>query len=97
MNKLILLLSVLVFCSTSSAEAIDMRDFIMLRNGMTEAEVLYQLGPYDHETVRTDHYNYVLEKTWFYIPGNSSTNKWITEIRFDSKGRIVDLDRYKVK
>ena len=97
MNKLILLLFVMFFCLTASAEAIDMRDYIMLKKGMSEAEVLYRIGPYNHETIRTDHYNYVMEKTWFYIPGMSSTNKWITEIRFNSKGKIVNLDRYRVK
>lgn len=97
MNKLILLLLGLFYGSVTSAEAIDMRDYIRLRNGMSEAEVLYRLGPYDHETVRMDRYDYVLEKTWFYIPGSNSSNKWITEIRFDSKGHVVDLDRYKVK
>ena len=97
MNKLILLLLTLFFSSASSAEAIDMRDYIRLRNGMTEAEVLYRFGPCDHETVRIDRYDAVLEKTWFYIPGKNSTIKWITEIQFDSKGRITNLDRYKVK
>ena len=97
MNKRLLLLLGLFYGSVASAEAIDMRDYIRLRNGMSEAEVLYRLGPYDHETVRTDRYNYVLEKTWFYIPSHDSTIKWITEIQFNSKGKIVDLDRYKVK
>ena len=97
MNKLILLLSSLFIYLTASAEAIDMRDYIMLKKGMSEAEVLYKFGPYDHETVRTDYHHYVLEKIWFYIPGPSSNDKWITEIRFDSKGKIKYLDRYRVK
>ena len=97
MNKTLLLYFVFVFSSAASADAIDMRDYIMLKKGMSEAEVLYRFGPYDHETIRSDTYNYVLEKTWYYIPANGSTNDWITEIRFNSKGKIVDLERYKVK
>lgn len=96
MKKLLLLL-VLLYGSMASADAIDMRDYILLKNGMSEAEVLYRIGPYDHETIKSDRYNYVLRKTWFYIPPQNSTNKWITELKFDANGVLISRDRYRVK
>ena len=65
--------------------------------GMSEAEVLYKFGPSDHETIRSDRLDFILSKTWFYIPIKSSTDKWITEIKFDSNGRLIKRDRYRVK
>ncbi len=97
MKKLILLLLVLLYGSLASADAIDMRDYILLKKGMTEAEILYRIGPYDHETIKSDRYNYIFRKTWFYIPAQKSTNKWITELKFDSNGVLISRDRYRVK
>jgi len=96
MNKLLLLL-VLLYGSLASADEIDMRDYIKLRKGMSEAEVLYRLGPPDHETIRSDFYNNVLRKSWFFIPAQQSTDKWITEIEFNSRGKIINLDRNRIK
>jgi hypothetical protein len=97
MKKFLLLLLVLLYGSVASADAIDMRDYILLKNGMTEAEVLYRIGPYDHETIKSDRYNYILRKTWFYIPPQNSTHKWITELKFDANGVLISRDRYRVK
>ena len=50
MKKVILLM--LVFSCTTGpviAGSVAMRDYNLLSTGMTEAEVLYRLGPYDHE------------------------------------------------
>ena len=96
MHKHILLL-LLIYSSLLCADGIDMRDYITLRSGMTEAEVLYKFGPSDHETQRSDRLDFILSKTWFYIPVRSSSNKWITEIKFDSNGRLIKRDRYRVK
>jgi len=93
MKKLLLLFLVLLYGSMASADAIDMRDYIKLRKGMSEAEVLYRIGAPDHETVRTDYHHNILRKSWFFIPAQKSTDKWITEIEFDSNGRIINLDR----
>ena len=68
MKKLLLLFIVLLYGSLASADAIDMRDYIKLRRGMSEAEVLYRLGSPDHETVRSDYHHNILRKTWFFIP-----------------------------
>lgn len=96
MNKFTLLLFLIFYGSQTSADAIDMQDFNLLRNGMTEAEVLYRIGPPDHETVKSDHYNHVFSRTWFYIPAQNSNKKWITEIQFNADGELRSRDRYRV-
>lgn len=95
MKKLLLPL-VLLYGSIASADEIDMRDYIRLSKGMSEAEVLYRLGPPDHETIQSDYHQNVLRKSWFFIPLPQNRGKWITEIEFDSKGRIINLDRDRV-
>ena len=97
MNKYILLILTSLYSFSISADGIDMRDYITLRSGMTEAEVLYKFGPSDHETIRSDRLDFILSRTWFYIPDRSSNDKWITEIKFDSNGRLIKRDRYRVK
>jgi hypothetical protein len=97
MKKFILLLVFSIYSSLLIADAIGMRDYITLRTGMSEAEILYKFGPSDHETMRSDRLNFVLSKTWFYIPIRSSNDKWITEIKFDSNGKLIKRDRYRVK
>ena len=97
MMKFTFLLLISIYSNLLSADAIAMRDYITLRTGMSEAEVLYKFGPSDHETIRSDRLDFVLSKTWFYIPIRSSTDKWITEIKFDSNGRLIKRDRYRVK
>ena len=95
MKKLLLLFLVLLYGSMASADAINMRDYIKLRKGMSEAEVLYRLGSPDHETIKSDYHHNILRKSWFFIPAKSS-DKWITEIEFNSNGRIINLDRNRV-
>jgi outer membrane protein assembly factor BamE (lipoprotein component of BamABCDE complex) len=94
--KKLLLLIVLLYGSVASADEIDMRDYIKLSKGMSEAEVLYRLGSPDHETIKSDYHRNVLRKTWFFIPLSQNRGKWITEIEFDSNGRIINLDRNRV-
>ena len=98
MNRLfkILVISCLVFVPyVSNADMIPMKDFIYLNRGMSEAEVLYRVGPYDHETVVFDYHNNILKKTWYYIPVRNTSNAWITEITFNGSGIIQSLDRYR--
>jgi hypothetical protein len=94
--KKFLLLLILLYGSVASADEIDMRDYIKLRKGMSEAEVLYRLGPPDHETVKSDYHDSILRKTWFFMPMQQSNGKWITEIEFDANGRIINLDRNRL-
>lgn len=76
------------------AGEVDMRDYIMLEEGMTEAEVLYRLGPYDYETVYSDYYHIPIRKRWAYMPAYGKRG-WITEITFDHRGRIQQIERYR--
>lgn len=96
MKKPILLLLVLFYGSLASADAINMRDYILLRNEITEAEVLYKFGFPDHEVSNRDYHQHILNKTWFYIPRQNTSNKWITEFKFNAKGRLISKDRYRV-
>ena len=97
MKKLSQFILLSIFSTIANSEAIEMRDYITLRTGMTEAEVLYKFGPSDHETIRSDRLDFTLSKTWFYIPTRNGNHKWITEIKFDSNGRLIKRDRYRVK
>ena len=92
-------LTILMIIGTSSvmADAVPFSDYKLLNTGMTEAEILYRIGPPDHETVLTDYHHFVIRKTWFYIPNKnqSSSKRWISEIRFDAFGHVVNLKRYR--
>ncbi len=74
------------------SEQMDMRDFIRLSEGMTEAEVLYRVGPPDYESVYHDNH-YVTRKIWYYIPERSGSSGWITEIVYHHDGTVTDLKR----
>ncbi len=97
MKKLTLLLLALFYGSLTSADAIDMRDYILVQNQITEAEVLYKFGPFDHETINSDYRHHVLSKTWFYIPKRNGSNKWITEFKFNGNGKLISKDRYRAR
>jgi len=73
---------------------VAMRDFNLLSEGMSEAEVLYRLGPYDHETVYTDYYRFPIRKRWAYLPAPGRKG-WITEITFNHSGQVDRIDRYR--
>ena len=76
-----------------SAGEIDMRDYNLLRRGMSEAEVLYRIGPPDHETVYNDYHGIVQRKIWYYIPDGRKSRQWISTITFDSHGIVTELRR----
>jgi hypothetical protein len=79
------------------ADMIPMRDFNLLSRGMSEAEVLFRVGPYDHETRYTDYDHSVVRKIWYYIPARATSNAWITEIEFDQNGVVQSLNRYRAR
>ena len=62
---------------------------------MSEAEVLYRVGPPDHETPYYGHHHELTGKIWYYIPDGDFSGDWFTEINFGSRGRIRDLRRFK--
>lgn len=95
-----LVFTLLVFLITAEmaiAGSVPMRDYNLLSTGMSEAEILYRLGPYDHETVTYGRFFTILRKTWYYIPTPEETSnfRWITEIQFDNQGLVTGLDRYR--
>jgi len=91
----ILLFIIILFSSSTYSGSVDLREYGLLITGMSEAEVLYRLGPYDHEAIYHDGHRYVQKKIWYYIPDGSYSGDWITEITFDSGGRIRELNRFK--
>ena len=96
-NLLPLLICILFIPCIASADMIPMRDFILLKRGMSEAEVLYRVGPYDYESVRTDYDRNIISKTWYYIPAGQGSDKWITEIVIDMHGKVKELERYRAR
>ena len=97
-RKTVFLIILLLVTSRVTAESVPMRDYTLLSTGMHASEVLYRIGPYDHETVIYDYHPHnVIERTWFYFPGPGeySSGRWITEIRLNSHGIVTHLDRYK--
>ena len=95
----LLILTTTLLLADVRAESITMTDYNLLRKGMTEAEILYRVGPYDHETVNYDYFHNILHKTWYYIPGQAeiSDRQWITEVRFNASGIVEHLDRYRAR
>ena len=92
---IILLTFIAVLDQSAIADMIPMRDFKYLQRGMTEAEVLYRVGPSDHQSVYSDRYNYPLRKIWYYIPEKKTSQAWITEIEFNRSGIVQSLNRYR--
>ena len=97
MKKLIIILLLYIFSCLTYSAGIEMRDYMTIRTGMSEGEVLYKFGNPDHETTRSDRLDFTLSKTWYYIPEQASHNKWITEIKFDSNGKVIKRERNRGK
>lgn len=80
----------LAVAAPAAADTMPMRDFHLLDIGMSQAEVEYRVGPPDRESVFDGGFHGGPTKIiWYYIPDNP--NGWITEIIFDSHGRIRDI------
>lgn len=88
-----LVLAGMLIAPSVAAESMAMRDYHLLGVGMSEAEVLYRVGPPDRESVLNDGFFGPSGFVWYYIP--SKPRGWITEIIFDPRGRIKDMKRYK--
>jgi hypothetical protein len=77
------------------ARSIDLRDYVLISRGMSEAEVLRRLGPPDHEAFRYFDYGRGTEvKTWSYLPEKGRSGQWTTEIVLESR-RVISKERYK--
>ena len=94
----LLLLALTSLAKSALASEVDLRDYIKLDEGMSEAEVLYRLGPYDYETVYGLGFGYhgrlPTYKRWAYLPQHGHDG-WITEISFSYDGHVCNLERYR--
>ena len=91
------LLPLLWACSSSgAAREIDLRDYLLLREGMSEAEVLYRIGPPDYESAVHGLHYYIVSKTWSYLPASGGSGGWLSEITFDGNGRVWKLERTRL-
>lgn len=88
-----LLLLAVWLSPVATADGMAMRDYHLLDNDMSQAEVLQRVGPPDRESVFGDGVFGPTRIIWYYIP--SARDGWITEIIFDAQGRIRDTKRYK--
>lgn len=94
---LLCMLSLLCAGAPCRADMIAFRDYIQLKNGMSEAEVLYRAGPADYESLSTDRHHNILRRVWYYIPPGGGSDAWITEIEFDRSGSVQSLQRYRAR
>ncbi len=78
-------------------DAVPFSDFKFIDTGMSEGEVLYRIGPPDHETIQSDFYHNIIRKTWFYIPEKNTptSRRWISEVTFDFRGNVSNTKRYR--
>jgi hypothetical protein len=83
--------------ASARADMIAMRDFNLLKRGMSEAEILFRIGPSDHESLYLDYHHNPLRRVWYYIPEQRGSDAWITEIEFDHLGRVQELRRYRAR
>jgi hypothetical protein len=91
----LLLLALGSLPSIAGAGQVALDKFALLREGMSEAEVFYRLGPFDYENAGSNPHHEVVQKIWYYVPDGKTSGEWITEITFDQHGRVKRLDRYK--
>lgn len=78
--------------SPVAAGQVDLRDFGLIQEGMSEAEVLVRLGSPDIESFEGFTSNNLLLKSYFYFSEPGRHQDITTVIRFKG-GRVVDKER----
>ncbi|NIR58431.1 MAG: hypothetical protein GWO02_02370 [Gammaproteobacteria bacterium] len=78
----------------AGAGAIPFDEYKLLREGMSEGEILRRVGPPDHERVVYQDHG-IHRVIWYYIPDGRYSGDWSTEIHFDAHGRVIELERRK--
>jgi hypothetical protein len=78
---------------TAAGQQMVFRDYIHLRTEMSEAQVLYRVGPPTYENVLYGYSGAVFGKIWYYIPEAGQPDPWITEVHFDWRGKVIRIDR----
>lgn len=81
------------FSMSVAAEMLPFDKFRLLREGMNEAQVLLLAGPPDRESTVALYYSF--ERVWYYIPARGQHDPWITTIRFNPAGKIMQIERLK--
>lgn len=75
------------------AEMIPFDKYRLLREGMNEAQVLLLVGKPDRES--NNGIYTIVERIWYYIPERGQHDPWITTIRFNAQGKVIDIDRVR--
>lgn len=92
LNKYLLVLS----CCASmavTADTLPFEKYRQLHEGMNEAQVLLLAGQPDRESTIAL-YN-TFERIWYYIPEKGRYDPWITTIRFNAAGKVIQIEREK--
>ena len=82
-------------CATSliAAGTLPFDKFRLLHEGMNEAQVLLLAGQPDRESTIALYYSF--ERIWYYIPENGMHDPWLTTIRFNARGKVINIERIK--
>lgn len=75
------------------ADTLPFDKFRLLREGMNEAQVLLLAGQPDRESTVALHYTF--ERVWYYIPEKGRHDPWLTTIRFNAAGKIIQIERIR--
>ena len=78
--------------SQVTAGQVDLLDYGLIQQGMSEAEVLVRLGPPDHESFEGVSSNDLLIKSYFYFSEPDRHQDITTIIRFKG-GRVIHTER----
>ncbi len=78
---------------TAEADTIPFQKFRLLHEGMNEAQVLLLAGQPDRESIVALHSTF--ERIWYYIPDQGRYDPWLTTIRFNAAGKVIQIERIK--
>ncbi len=93
MSYLLAIVSLIaILISPVSAGQVDLREFGLIKVGMSEAEVLVRLGPPDHESFEGFSATNLLIKSYFYFSESGRHQDITTLIRFKG-GRVIHKER----
>lgn len=86
----------LLVTAGAGASEIPFGDYRLLRQGMNEGEVLVRVGPPDFVSLTGAPEDFP-RRHWFYLPEPGRSWAWMTELTFDHHGRVVRIDRQRVR
>ena len=77
----------------AQADTLAFDKFRLLREDMNEAQVLLVAGQPDRESTVALYYTF--ERVWYYIPEKGTYDPWLTTIRFNARGKVIQIERIK--